>query len=80
MGELRRQRLREVLPGPSLPQRNRRVGVDGNQTGKSWQGAVFLSLRQQSKRGTLQDFPGTPVVKTPCFHCRGLGLHPWSGN
>ena len=21
-----------------------------------------------------QDFPGGPVIKTPCFHCRGMGL------
>ena len=26
------------------------------------------------------DFPGGPVVKTPCFHCRGHGFNPWSGN
>ena len=23
--------------------------------------------------------PGGPVVKTPCFHCRGHGFNPWSG-
>ena len=22
-------------------------------------------------------FPGGPVVKTPSFHCRGCGFHPW---
>lgn len=27
----------------------------------------------------LWDFPGSPVVKTPCFHCRGLGFDPWLG-
>ena len=42
MGELSRQRLREVLPRPSVTQRNRRAGVDNNQTGKSWHRAVFL--------------------------------------
>ena len=26
------------------------------------------------------DFPGSPVVKTPCFHCRRQGLDPWLGN
>ena len=25
------------------------------------------------------DLPGGPVVKTPCFHCRGRGFNPWSG-
>ena len=27
-----------------------------------------------------QDFPRGPVVKTQCFHCRGYGFHPCSGN
>ena len=28
-----------------------------------------------------RDFPGSPVGnKTPCFHCRRHGFHPWSGN
>ena len=25
------------------------------------------------------DFPGGPVVKTLCFHCRGRGFDPWGG-
>ena len=30
---------------------------------------------------TLLDFfPGSPVVKTLCFQCRGHGFNPWSGN
>ena len=28
----------------------------------------------------FRDFPGRPVVKTPCSQCRGLRLDPWSGN
>ena len=28
----------------------------------------------------FEDFPGSPVVKTPCFHCRGHGFCPWSRN
>ena len=27
-----------------------------------------------------RDFPGVPVVTLPCFHCRGNGFNPWSGN
>ena len=27
-----------------------------------------------------RDFPGGPLVKTPCFHCRGHGFNPWLGN
>ena len=26
------------------------------------------------------DFPGDPVVKTPCFQCKGLGFYSWLGN
>ena len=26
------------------------------------------------------DFPGSPVVKTPCFQYRGCRFDPWSGN
>ena len=32
------------------------------------------------KGSGLWDLPGGPVVKTPCFHCRGPGFDPWSGN
>ena len=29
---------------------------------------------------SMRDFPGGPVVKTPCFQCRAPGFDPWSGN
>ena len=29
---------------------------------------------------TFREFPGGPVVRTLCFHCRGCGFNPWSGN
>ena len=28
------------------------------------------------KKGDLGEFPGGPVVKTPCFHCHGLRFKP----
>ena len=28
----------------------------------------------------MRDFPDSPMVKTPCSHCRGPGLDPWLGN
>ena len=31
------------------------------------------------KLGDPGDFPGGPVVKTLCFHCRGNGFDPSSG-
>ena len=27
-----------------------------------------------------RDFPGGPVVKNPCFQCKGCGFDPWPGN
>ena len=27
-----------------------------------------------------RDFPGDPVVKTPCFHCKRCRFNSWSGN
>ena len=27
-----------------------------------------------------RDFPGGPVVKSPCFYCRQYGFNPWSRN
>ena len=35
----------------------------------------ILSLLQEND--TL-GFPGGPLVKAACFHCRGHGFHPWS--
>ena len=34
---------------------------------------------KKKKKGLHWDFPGSPVVKTPCFHCRKHGFHPWLG-
>ena len=27
-----------------------------------------------------REFPGGPMVKTPCFHCRWHKFYPWSGS
>ena len=32
-----------------------------------------------NKNSSWRDFPGCPVVKTQCFHCRGTGLIPVQG-
>ena len=29
---------------------------------------------------SYKDFPGGPVARTPCFHCRGHRFDPWLGN
>ena len=33
-----------------------------------------------NKQYICWEFPGGPVVRTLCFHCRGYGFHPWLGN
>ena len=45
-------------------------------------------LKQKEKKlkillkqyGDFSDFPSGPVVKTPCFQCKGHGFNPLSGN
>ena len=37
-------------------------------------------LIKHLKNISAWDFPGGPVVKIPCFQCRGHGFHSWSGN
>ena len=32
------------------------------------------------KVGLCGEFPGGPVVRTSCFHCKEHVLHSWSGN
>ena len=34
----------------------------------------------EASRMISRDFPGSPVVKTLHFHCRGRRFNPWSGN
>ena len=36
--------------------------------------------RKSLSKHQLRDFPGSPVVKTPCFHSRGHGLIPGRGS
>lgn len=33
--------------------------------------------KRREKEREETDFPGCPVVKTPCFHCRGAGVPGW---
>ena len=40
----------------------------------------FVYLFTVSFKEEATDFPGGPVVKTPCFHCGGHGFDPWLGN
>ena len=53
--------------------------------GQHWEVSVDTSLYVFGRYHALlydssRDFPGEPVVKTPCFHYRGLGFDPWLRN
>ena len=37
-------------------------------------------VKKEIKKTIPGDFPGSPVVKTPHFPCKGHGFDPWSGN
>ena len=39
-----------------------------------------MSIIIQLKKKKDRDFPDGSGVKTPCFHCRGDRIDPWSGN
>ena len=49
---------------------------------RAWQTTVQGVAKSQTQLGahththTRWDFPGCPVVKTPCFHCREHGFDP----
>ena len=51
-------------------------------TWMSFQDMLDLTHSEQDLRKIAfpWDFPGGPVVKTLCFHCRGCGFDPCSGN
>ena len=38
------------------------------------------SFLQIAAKQYFQNFPGSPVVKTPSFQYRRCGFNPWSGN
>ena len=35
---------------------------------------------KQTKQKRKRDFPGGPVIRTPCFYCMGPRFDPWSEN
>ena len=51
-------------------------------TWMSFQDMLDITHSEQDLRKTAfpWDFPGGPVVKTLCCHCRGCGFDPCSGN
>ena len=53
-----------------------RISADHSSAG-GWRSPL---LSAPGKKESLRDFPGSPVVSTPRFHCRGHEFDPWSGN
>ena len=69
--------LRDQLVQPPLPTHPHLLCFDAFQlplSKKSTQHAFGLEC--QLKIHSLGEFPGGPVVRTPCFHCRGHGFDP----
>ena len=51
------------------------------QHGSSWgQALSTIPNEAESPYNWVLNFPGGSAIKTPHFHCRGRGFHPWSGN
>ena len=46
---------------------------------KRSQMASNFSIATTDSRKQWREFPGSPVVRTLSFHCRGRGFNPWSG-
>lgn len=52
---------------------------------QSRHGSAVINLGGKEKMGRKEekqagwDFPGGPLVKTPCFHCKGHGFIPGGG-
>ena len=40
----------------------------------------FFRWTKNKKKNWSGDFSGSPLGRALCFHCRGHGLHPWSGD
>ena len=47
---------------------------------KIWKQPKCPSTDDQIKKMWYREFPGSQVVKTLRFHCRGYGFDPWLGN
>ena len=47
---------------------------------RAWGGSTWHRCSRAPPRKPAGDFPGCPVGKTLCLHCRGYRFHPWLGN
>ena len=47
---------------------------------KSKQNQTVTSVSEVLKKFNFRDFPGGPMVRTPCSQCWGHRFHPWAGS
>ena len=40
----------------------------------------FKKKEREKKKENCRDFLGTPLIKSPCFHCRGHKFYLWLEN
>ena len=40
---------------------------------------MCIYVKKSFKNIDSGDFPGSPMIKTPCFHCSELGFYPSRG-
>ena len=72
----KKKEILQLLPVYSLAEQiSKYIVVNENHISHCWRKGVT-----NKERGKARDFPGSPVVKTLSFHCRGHGFDPWSGN
>ena len=60
-------------PGGPQSLKSQRVGHD-------WATNTHTHYKYALRLVQSWDSPGSPVVKTPCFHCRWCRFNPWSRN
>ena len=53
---------------------------DGTKTDKRASRKSLQTSKLSINSNNNMNFPGGPVVKTLCFHCKACGLNPWLGN
>ena len=85
--------LRGLLPGPTAAtctDQARTGTLTSKQISSGHTAEHEGTPKKEKKKGLLLSLlskthgpwesHGSPVVKTPCFHCRGCEFNPWLGN
>ena len=78
-------RVVRSCPWPRLGKRSAKGRINqGKQPARRSAGGVYargdIAQPPSERPGSDGDFPGGPVVETPCCQRSGYGFIPWSGN